>query len=201
MSSSFNTDKNYRSIYEQDGYSDLEPEVINVTGYDDTLKVGKSQFVNISNKTISNDGEDCVDLVRVKDSVFHTLELRPFGRNGLTVKGASSNVEFSDLKFGRHGKECDIELGQFDNYWYPGRPPTQKIIAHGPGMAGLFDDPIRVRVWDAEVRDAEFFFDSGVKITRVPKWVWYPYFIFQYARIRVENVYRKLRNLEPIKTA
>jgi hypothetical protein len=198
MSSTF-TDKNFHSIYEQDGYTDVEPETLNPVGIDDTLKVGKSSDVTIANKTVMNSGEDCVDLVRVHNSWFLHLTLWPFGRCGITVKGASTDIDFAALKFERHGRECDIEIGQFDNYWYPGRSPTVGVDAYGPGMVD--GTPVRVRLWDAEVNECNFLFDSGVEIDRVPKWIWYPYFLFRYAQIRAENVYRKLRGRELIKTS
>lgn len=198
MSSTF-TDQNFRSIHDQDGFTDVEPEVIDPAGVDDSLKVSKSTGVMIANKTIFNRGEDCVDLVRVHRSWFLNFKLIPFGRCGITIKGASSEIDFAGLKFDRHGSECDIEIGQFDNYWYPGRPPTTDVDAYGPGMTD--GTPVRVRLWDAEVDECDFLFDSGVEIKRIPKWIWFPYFLFQYTRIRVENVIRKIRNLEQIKTS
>jgi hypothetical protein len=195
------TDSNYRSIADQNGFVDLSPERLDPPpAADDTLKVSHSDDVHVGFKEILNSGEDCVDLVRVNRSVFQSLTLWPFGRNGITIKGASADVFFTDLKFERHGRECDIELGQFDNYWYPGRAPTQLVTFFGRGMA--FDgDALRVKVWDAEVEDEDFQIDSGVDIKRIPKWVWYPYFLFRYTQIGVTNVIRKFRKQELIKTS
>lgn len=200
MSSTF-VDNNYRSIAGQTGVEDREPEtLITDSTIDDTLKISNSSEIVLANKNIGNRGEDCVDIVRGRQIICQDFVLAPFGRNGITVKGASSDVFFTGLSIQRHGQITDIELGQFDNYWYPGRPPTKECTFFGRGMP--FDgDRVRVTVWDAEVSEEDFQFDSGVKITRVSRWIWYPYFIFQYTRIRAENLIRRFRGLELIKTS
>jgi hypothetical protein len=176
-------DKNYRSITTS-YFEDLRPETLDPgPGYADTLKVSNCSEVRIENKDLLNDGEDCLDLCRVSDSSFWKLVLTPRGKNGITIKGASSLVYVSFLLLG-HGSECDVELGQFDNYWYPGRKPTQFIHLHVDPEG---ETPI-IRLWDADYPAVH----GPHRIVRIPKVVWFPYFLFRYTQLRVENIWRRI---------
>jgi hypothetical protein len=162
---------------------DLPPLEASFGSWPDTLKVSKAIDVTVKNKMIRNWSEDCLDLVRVRDSIFEKFTLFPYGKNGITAKGASVGIQLG-FKLLANGRECDVELGQFDNYWYPGREPTREIyITVDPaGKAAL------VRLWDAK----DVVVTGPHRLVREPKWKWYPYFLFRYAQIRVENVWRKL---------
>jgi hypothetical protein len=87
----------------------------------------------------------------------------------VTIKGAINGLTlYGSVVSGT------IELGQYDNYWEPGRAPTQNVsILDCTSPDG---SPIRVKVWDAEV---PFIESTNVKVTRIPKWVWLPYFLFR----------------------
>lgn len=186
------TDNNLRSYHDlHDIRDEVYETLVPNSDTDDTLKISKCSAVTISNKTVHGGNEDCVDLVRVQESDFINLMLSP-RNNGITIKGASVGNEFIDLQFATRAATQEIEIGQFDNYWYPGRRPSERNYFSGPGR--LDGERVRVVVWDGKVLDAQFAFDSGVEIKRVSKFIWYPYFLFQYARIRAENLIRKLRN-------
>jgi hypothetical protein len=60
-------------------------------------------------------------------------------------------------------KQTDIELGQFDNYWTPGRKPTR----NGLIKACVSEDgsPIRVTCWNADKPEVV---GSNVKIRQHP---------------------------------
>lgn len=190
-------DYNYRSITE-DNFVDNTPEVIPKPGDsfrddpkgNDTLKLSNCRNVVVSNKTIWNWREDCLDLCRVHGAVLSNLILYPLGPNGITVKGASSDnlVEFALM---RHGSRCDVELGQFDNYWYPGRPPTRDTHIVVLGVV-----PAKILLWDSTEPKVE----GPHTIRRIPKFVWFPYFLFRYTQLRLENVYRRIKKLPLIKT-
>jgi hypothetical protein len=67
-----------------------------------------------------------------------------------------------------------IELGQYDNYWTKGRAPTRNVSIISCTSPG--GSPIRVKLWDAEM---PFIESTNVKVTKIPKWVWLPYFLFR----------------------
>jgi hypothetical protein len=127
----------------------------------------------------------------VHDSTFTGLRLNPLGPNAITIKGASSGI-LVHFYLESNGTRCDVELGQFDNYWYPGRPPTSDILLENRG-------PLRalVLLWDA----TEPVTVGPHQLRRIPKFVWFPYFLFRYMQLRLENVYRRLRKLPLIKTS
>jgi hypothetical protein len=173
---------------------DTTPEDLVSLDADDTVKVSHCRGIFVANKSIANFVEDCLDVVCVSHSTFHNLTLAPHGRNGITVKDRSRSVYFVGLSFLSHGKECDVELGQFSNAWYPGAQPTSDILLAGPGsLDGL---PVKIRVWDAT--DPEVRFPHVIQ--RVPKWMWFPYFCSRYALLRITNFVRRLRNQELVDT-
>lgn len=158
----------------------------------DTLKVSNAHNVEVSNKTIRNWKEDCLDVVRVTTGSFLKLTLFPYGKNAITVKGASSWVVLG-FKLLANGRECDVEIGGFDNYWYPGRQPTR--------MTGVYVDPSGlpavVKLWDAE--DTNVF--GPHRIVRVPRYVWLPYFLYRYTLLRAGNLWRRLTKRPLIPTS
>lgn len=195
------TDKNYRSITE-DGTFDDRPEILPPTAeearqYDDILKLSNVRASQIANKTIHGGTEDCIDIVRGHDLRFENVRLLPV-KNGITIKGAADFVDFIGLEFLLPGKDQEIELGQFDNYWYPGRETPWWCTFRGRGRTD--GKPVRIKVWDFELDEADVDFETGVEIIRVPKWIWFPYFLFQYVRIRVTNVIRRIRKQPLIAT-
>jgi hypothetical protein len=76
-------------------------------------------------------------------------------------------------------KQTDIELGQFDNYWTPGRKPTR----NGLIKACVSEDgsPIRVTCWNADKPEVV---GSNVKIRHIPWIIWFPYFCWRYLTTR-----------------
>lgn len=194
-------DQNYRSIANVDYFLDERPESLppaqtdtsRTHTWDDTLKVSNSSGVTIKNKALWGGREDCLDLVRVHNSVFESLQLFP-AKNGITIKGASGFI-YVDALFEERGSEKEVELGQFDNYWHPGRSPTRNVTLNLRAVPGA--TPLRVWVWDA----TNIVVQGPHVIRRVPKAVWYPYFLFRYASLRVTNLWRRLRKQPPIPTS
>lgn len=192
-------DRNFRVVLA--GTMDTDSETID-PGADnqvnDTLKLSRGAPITIENKTIVSHREDCVDGVGVMYGTFRGLNLVPRGKNGITLKGAACRNLFTGLIFHGHGSEADIELGQFDNYWYPGRPATKNNRFSGYGQAD--GSVVRVRLWDADDTN-QFTFDTGAKIIRVPKFIWFPYFLFRYAQLRATNVFLRLSGQKQIVTS
>jgi hypothetical protein len=138
---------------------------LNPLDYDDLLKASNCDGLTISGLTIPASREDSIDCVR---GGGYTVQNCTIG-GSVTVKGAING-------FTLYGScvSGTIELGQYDNYWTRGRAPTQNVsILDCTSPDG---SPIRVKVWDAEI---PFVQNSNVKITKIPKWIWWPYFLFR----------------------
>jgi hypothetical protein len=133
--------------------------------YDDLVKCSNCAGLVISGLTIPAGREDSIDCVRGSNYTVQNCTVH----GSVTIKGAINGLTlYGSVVSGT------IELGQYDNYWEPGRDPTQNVsILDCTSPDG---SPIRVKVWDAEV---PFVRNTNVKITKVPKWVWLPYFLFR----------------------
>jgi hypothetical protein len=100
----------------------------------------------------------------------------------LTIKGAIDGWKVMGCTFDGHGDEFDIELGQYDKYWYIGRQPTKngEIIDSG----AIDGKPLKVLVWNAEIPKVV---RSNVKIVKIPGLLWFPYFCFCYLRDKLRK--------------
>jgi len=138
----------------------LDPE-----NYDDLVKCSNCTGLTISGLTIPASREDSIDCVRGSNYTVQNCTVH----GSVTIKGAINGLTlYGSVVSGT------IELGQYDNYWELGRAPTQNVsILDCTSPDG---SPIRVKVWDAEV---PFVRNTNVKITKVPKWIWLPYFLFR----------------------
>ena len=136
--------------------------------------------------SITGGKEDCSDAVRGTNYLWRRVIFRALGAGVLTIKGAIDGWMVQGCIIERHGKERDIEVGQFDNYWYWGRPPTR----NGSVVDTFASDgqPVRLTLWDAEMPKVV---NSNVKVTRVPKWIWLPYFCFMWCVVRLSGAKTK----------
>lgn len=147
--------------------------------YDDIVKFYRCTSAYFRSHTVQPGRENCIDAtgcvnLTLTDSTF----LPGAGISAFTIKGATDGWTIADSVIG-HGKETDVELGQFDNSWYIGRPPTRNgLIAYCRSNDGR---PIKVTCWNAEPPKV---IGSRVKIVRVPWIVWFPYFCWRYIRHR-----------------
>lgn len=185
-------DKNFRT-YSLSGFQDLEPERIAPPSseYADTVKLSHIRNGVLANKEIVNFAEDCIDVVQAKDIALDALVLEPRGQNGITIKGASESVDVSGVLI-CHGRKSDVCLGQFWNGWRPGVPPTRGVDIRLVAKDGV---PPLVEVWDATIPNG-----TAMRIKVVPKWKWWPYFVFQYCLLRADNLWRRLTRQKPVDT-
>ena len=168
-------DNNWKSYYgdNPDTSEFVNPPYPNT--YDDIMKFSDCLNVVVKNKQVSAGKENCVDAVRGTNYEWRDCEFfAGSGISAITLKGALDGWRIIDSKIG-HGKQTDIELGQFDNYWKPGRSPTRNGLIYN--CQSNDGQPIRVTCWDAQIPQV---IDSNVKITKVPWIVWFPYFCFRY---------------------
>ncbi len=158
-------DVNYKSYVNETGlFIDSWQNPETVSAYDDVMK-----FSNCTNVTVSG-----VLVLGGTD-----LSLVPL-YNGVTIKGSIENATFKNVSFETTGKDYSIELGQFDNYWTPGRPPTRGVkIENVHSVSGA---KVTVRVWDAEM--PTIINSPSVVVKKIPKFIWYPYFLFRRWQIK-----------------
>ena len=175
-------DKNYESHATENG-TVVENRIIptrdiNPMEYSDILKFSNCTGILVDNCEIYGGKEDCIDAVRGELYTIKNSYLYP-EHNGITLKGSINGVKLDNVTFKTHGKDCDIDIGQFDNYWYVGRAPTRNVTIHN--VKASDDKPVVVRLWDAAEPIIE---NSNVKIVRIPKFIWWPYFVFRAAQTR-----------------
>lgn len=150
--------------------------------YDDILKRSLCEGFTVTDAFIPGGRENAVDFVRGKSYRILKCVLGIAGYGAATIKGSIDGwtVEESVVK---NGRKFGLEIGQFDNYWYPGRKPTRggKIIRSSTGGA----DPIKVVLWDAERPEV---IDSKVKVVKYPWLVWFPYFCIRALVVRAQGL-------------
>ena len=133
--------------------------------WDDLFKCSNVENLTATGLVIPASREDSIDCVRGKDYSFQSCVIE----GSVTVKGAIDGLKLYNCVV-----SGTVELGQYDNYWTRGRAPTQNVsILDTTSPDG---SPIRVKVWDAEM---PFVQNSNVTVTKVPKWIWWPYFLFR----------------------
>lgn len=154
----------------------------NPADYDDIMKFSNCSNVKVSGVTVFGGREDCIDVVRGFNYSFEDMALEPLV-NGVTIKGSASNVTLKNITFWKTGKKYSIELGQFDNYWYAGRPPTRSVTIEN--VTSKDGKKIIVPVWDAE--KPVVINSPDVIIKKIPKFIWYPYFLLRRWQVKLAS--------------
>jgi len=183
-------DKNYESHYE-DGEVIADRVIVppNLNEISDTLKFSNCANVTVRNCTIEGGKEDCIDAVRGENYTFTETILIPH-KNGITLKGSIVNYNINNITFNAHGSDCDMEFGQYDNYWYIGRKATRGGIIDT--IKAVDNKPIKIKLWDAEPPTIT---NTNVKIIKVPKIIWWPYFVFRCIQVRgIKNIFKPVDN-------
>lgn len=175
-------DKNYESHATETGTVIRDRRIpesgVNAGDYSDILKFSNCKDCIVSGCVIDGGKEDCIDAVRGSNYTIENSTLIPH-HNGITLKGSIDGVLIENIMFDGHGKDCDIDIGQFDNYWWIGRAPTRNITIRNVNSTN--GTPVIVRLWDAQNPVIE---NSNVKVIKVPKLLWWPYFVFRAAQTR-----------------
>ena len=180
-------DKNYESHAGEIGTVIADrtfPEIgLSALDYSDILKFSNCTDIVVDGCTIQGGKEDCIDAVRGSNYTIRNTTLLP-RHNGITLKGSIDGALIENIEFDGHGADCDIDIGQFDNYWWIGRQPTRNVVIRNVCCAN--GSPVKVRLWDAANPVIE---KSNVQIIRIPKIIWWPYFVFRAAQTRgIRNV-------------
>lgn len=147
----------------------------NPQDFDDIMKFSNCTNTFVYNLDVAAGRENCIDAVRGEDYVWSCVRTEDgAGISTFTIKGAIDGWSILGSTIG-HGKETDIEVGQFDDYWKPGRKPTRNGVIDA--CKSTDGKPIRVTLWNADKPKVT---QSNVKIKRIPWIVWFPYFLYRY---------------------
>ena len=133
--------------------------------YDDLFKCSNVEGLTARGLTIPASREDSIDCVRGSNYLIQSCTIQ----GSVTIKGAIDGFELNNCVI-----SGTVELGQYDNYWVKGRAPTRNVRLIN--CCSPDGSPIRVKLWDAETPRIA---GTSVKITRIPKWIWLPYFLFR----------------------
>ncbi len=138
---------------------------VNPRDYDDLFKCSNVSGLTATGLVIPASREDSIDCVRGSNYLIQSCTIQ----GSVTVKGAIEGFELNNCVI-----SGTVELGQYDNYWFKGRAPTRYVrIVNCCSPDG---SPIRIKIWDAELA---LIAGTSVKVTRIPKWIWLPYFLFR----------------------
>ena len=173
------SDTNWQSYYGDNPDTSGFVNPPNPQDFDDIMKFSDCTNAVIDGRYVAAGRENCVDAVRGSNYLWDKCTLDDgAGVSTFTIKGSIDGWKIRDSIIG-HGKQTDIELGQFDDYWKPGRAPTRNGLIENCESSDF--SSIRVTCWNADKPRIE---GSNVKIRRVPWIVWFPYFCFRYLTIR-----------------
>ena len=151
---------NGRTITSEDWQAPSNPKE-----YDDLFKGSNVDGLTARGLTIPASREDSIDCVRGSNYLIQSCTIQ----GSVTIKGAIDGFELNNCVI-----SGTVELGQYDNYWVKGRAPTRNVRLIN--CCSPDGSPIRVKLWDAETPRIA---GTSVKITRIPKWIWLPYFLFR----------------------
>ena len=133
--------------------------------WDDLFKCSNVSNLTATGLVIPASREDSIDCVRGNAYSFQSCVIE----GSVTVKGAIDGLKLYNCVV-----SGTVELGQYDNYWTRGRAPTRNVSL--VNCCSPDGEPIRVKLWDAEMPTVQ---NTNVKITKIPKWIWFPYFCFR----------------------
>lgn len=134
--------------------------------YDDLVKGSNVIGLTVRDLAIPAAREDSIDFVRGSDYLVSRCAIH----GSVTIKGSIDGWRIQNCQV-----SGTIEVGQYDNYWFPGRKPTRN--GHLANLSSPDGKPVRLKLWDADMPSVV---NANVKVTKIPKLVWYPYFLFRY---------------------
>lgn len=175
-------DKNYISYADEVGVRVENQGFYGGLEYDDMVKLSNVYDGLVNNCVIFGGKEDCVDCCRGGNITISNSELFAARKNGITIKGGIDGYRIEGVRF-YHPAEghSEIEIGQFSKYdkW----PFKESRTVNGIISDVRVETPtgkksdVRVWVWNADVPKIRQ--KKGVRVVKVPKWIWLPYFLFR----------------------
>ena len=138
----------------------------NPKAYDDGVKGSRLHNFTVAGLEIPDFREDSIDFVQgagytIRDCITH---------GSITLKGSIEGYWIQDT-----ATAGTVELGQYDNYWFPGRAPTRGgLILNLTSPSGQRP---RVKLWDAELPEIV---GSAVDLVIMPRALVRAYFLFRH---------------------
>lgn len=159
-------DKNYYSIADQSdviiGGAVFPNGEVNPLDYSDIVKLSNASNITLKDCTIHGGKEDCIDMNRNCNSVIiENTFLESNGNYCITIKGGTKNVTIKNVTITNHGKETDIDLGNWSDQ---SSELTTNITLDNVVSEDGF--PVKVRVLWA---DKPTVIGGNVKVTVIPK--------------------------------
>ena len=151
---------NGRTVTSEDWQPPSDPKK-----WDDLFKCSNLSNLTATGLVIPASREDSIDCVRGNAYSFQSCVIE----GSVTVKGSIDGLKLYNCVI-----SGTVELGQYDNYWTKGRAPTRNVSLLN--CCSPDGEPIRVKLWDAEMPVVQ---NTNVKVTKIPKWIWLPYFLFR----------------------
>jgi hypothetical protein len=133
--------------------------------WDDLFKCSNVSDLAARGLTIPASREDSIDCVRGSNYLIQSCTIQ----GSVTIKGAIDGFELNNCVI-----SGTVELGQYDNYWVKGRAPTRNVRLIN--CCSPDGSPVRIKIWNAEL---SLIAGTSVQVTRIPKWIWLPYFLFR----------------------
>jgi len=133
--------------------------------WDDLFKCSNVSNLSACGLVIPASREDSIDCVRGSGYYFQSCVIQ----GSVTIKGSIDGLSLTNCVI-----SGTVELGQYDNYWTRGRAPTRNVSL--VNCCSPDGSPIRVKIWDGETPIVQ---NTKVKLVKIPKWIWLPYFIFR----------------------
>ena len=107
--------------------------------YDDGLKGSRLHNFTVAGLEIPDFAEDSIDFVQGRGYIIRDCTTH----GSITIKGGIEGYEIEDT-----ATSGTVEIGQYDDYWVPGRAPTRGgVIIDLTSPSGQRP---RVKLWDAE---------------------------------------------------
>ena len=162
-------DKNYYSIADQSdiviGNIEFPDKGINSQDYSDILKLSHASNITVKDCIITGGKEDCIDMNRMCENVLiEDTHLFSGGSYCVTIKGGTKNVTLKNVTIDGHGKETDIDLGNWSDQ--SSELTTGIVLDNVQSKTGM---PVRVRVLWANKPTITG--GSNVDVTVVPKFL------------------------------
>lgn len=160
-------DKNYYSIADQSdillGSTEFPDKGINAQDYSDTLKLSHAKYITVKCCYITGGKEDCIDINRMCENILiEDTTLFSGGSYCVTIKGGSKNITLKNVTIDGHGKETDIDIGNWSDQ--SSELTTGVVLDNVQSRSG---EPVKVRVLWAN--KPIIINNSNVSVTTIPK--------------------------------
>jgi hypothetical protein len=134
--------------------------------WDDGVKGSRLKNFTVHGLEIPDFAEDSIDFVQgeaytIRDCICH---------GSITAKGAIAGLLIQCTAVAG-----TIELGQYDNYWLPGRAPTRDVVLDNVNSPR--GQRPRVKLWDATVPKI---YASEIELIIVPRAIVRAFFLFRH---------------------